>query len=103
MLARGPNSEVELMAWALNGRTAFHRAPRRRQCFDFIQAEVAAGRPFPSTQAILDHMGWQQPQSVRDCLHTMAAFDKVITRTWTGTGWLFTLGAPPEEKQRDIA
>lgn len=56
----------------------FQRAPRRRQVFDFIRAEVEAGRPFPTASAIASLMGWNNPGSARDCLMTLAFADRVI-------------------------
>lgn len=71
----------------------FARAPRRQAAFSFIQNEVTAGRPFPSSSQIAAHMGWKHANSARDCLHSLATFDKVIDRTYINYRWVFSLPA----------
>ena len=68
-----------------------NRAPRRTQAFEFIQAEIAAGRSFPSAQSLANHMGWKHQSSARDCLCSLAAFDKVIDRKFVDGRWVFSL------------
>jgi hypothetical protein len=62
-------------------RPLFHRAPRRLKAYQFIKAELAAGRPFPSMRAIADHMGWINESGARDACLTMCGFDRVLRRT----------------------
>lgn len=37
--------------------------PQQRALLDFIKAEVAAGRPFPSVAAIAERFGWPTAES----------------------------------------
>lgn len=45
----------------------------------FIDAEIGAGRPFPSAEKIANHMGWRNAQSAYDCMHRLA---------WRGELWV---------------
>ncbi len=68
------------------GRHPLDKAPRRRQVYDFIKAEVAAGNRFPTHHQIAAHMGWQKTASVQDCLLSLARFDRVLVHTCSGHG-----------------
>lgn len=44
-------------------------SPQRQRVLDFITAEIAAGRPFPTHRQIADHMGWKATSSVNEALN----------------------------------
>ncbi len=46
--------------------------PRQAEALAFIEAEVDAGRPFPSVSAIAKFMGWKNDVSAYDCLTRLA-------------------------------
>jgi len=47
-------------------------SPQRARVLAFIKAEIAAGRPFPSTRAIADHIGWARTESAANVLAALA-------------------------------
>lgn len=53
-------------------------APRRRQAFEFILAEITAGRGFPSRGAISNHMGWKNESSAAAVCSTLCDLDGVL-------------------------
>lgn len=55
---------------------------------EYVDAELAAGRSFPTIDQIADHMGWKQRHSARDCLRRMWWRGLVLT-TENG-GWIRT-------------
>lgn len=59
--------------------------PQRAKVLAFIQAEIGAGRAFPTCRAIADQMGWNS-SSVPDVLHglTMDGHIRRLGREKTG-------------------
>jgi hypothetical protein len=47
---------------------------------DFVRSELRAGRPFPSSDAIAQHMGWKHRTSANDALRNLCFYDKVLSR-----------------------
>ena len=62
------------------------------KAFDFIKAEVKAGRKFPTATAVAAHMGWRNACSGNDCLMRLAAngWLEVKNRELSGRGWKYT-------------
>lgn len=55
--------------------------PRQQQrAFDFICAELADGRPFPSRKAMREHMGWKNESGVLDVLAALRRKRKIRMR-----------------------
>lgn len=71
--------------------SALAQAPQRRKVLAFIQAEVTAGRDFPTPRAITEHMGWTRESSAKACLSTLAGLDRVLTRTVVGRQTVYAL------------
>jgi hypothetical protein len=59
------------------------QAPSRQAVLRFIDAEIAAGRPFPSSAAIKAHMNWKNETSATDCLSRLC-FERRIRRVGRG-------------------
>ncbi len=45
----------------------------------FVRSEIAAGRPFPTTRQIADHMGWSETSRALDMLQSLLG--KGLVRT----------------------
>lgn len=60
--------------------TMLNRAPRRQAVLDFIKAEIAAGRGFPTARDIGERMGWKRRYSAYDCLSKLEYYDHVLKR-----------------------
>ncbi len=65
--------------------------PRQAEALAFIEAEVDAGRPFPSVSVIAKFMGWKNDVSAHDCLMRLV---------WRGC--LSCVRAPSREDRRRI-
>lgn len=65
---------------------------RTLQALEFIKAETAAGRKFPSAYQIAFHMGWKNDSSVNDVLARLAAHGHIVVagREPSGRGWRYT-------------
>lgn len=63
------------------------RAPQRLKVYEFIKAEVKAGRPFPDNEAIRSHMGWKGKGSVSEVLRYLAQLDHVLNMHDAGGTW----------------
>lgn len=44
---------------------------RQAQALAFIDAELSAGRSFPTAAHLARHMGWKNSHSAVDCLHRL--------------------------------
>lgn len=55
---------------------------RRSEVLDFIRGQVDAGKSFPSSAAIAQHMGWTL-SGVSDCLHAIAAHGSIRRAGYT--------------------
>jgi hypothetical protein len=67
----------------------------------FIEAEVAAGRPFPSPSDIAAHMGWKNAVSGVDALRNLGARRRlIVTRTAYGKGYRRTYRLPAQDEPR---
>lgn len=55
------------------------RSPQRQKVLAFLEAEQAAGRPFPPVDTIRDFMGWRNVASVRECLQTLNGLDRRLS------------------------
>lgn len=65
------------------------RSPQQQKALDFILGEIHMGKPFPSDQAIADHMGWQRRKSARDMLMTLSGSGPLSRHREKGR-WVFT-------------
>lgn len=61
--------------------------PKHAKVWEFIQAEIAAGRPIPTAARITDHMGWSigkgphpRYQSAKDALIRLAASGYLVMK-----------------------
>lgn len=54
--------------------------PQRQKVMDYIAAELRGGRPFPSSDAVAQHMGWKHRTSADDALRNLCFYDKVLLR-----------------------
>jgi len=83
-------------------RAKGRRPNSRSLIYDFIVAEIDAGRPFPSRKTIAAYLGWKHDGNVAECLHDLAMRDGKLSRRvidWpgsTGRRWLFALGEHEE-------
>ncbi len=66
--------------------------PRQQQVLDFIRAEIAAGRDFPSAQVIAFEIGWRVDTCAREALQALAGFGHLIKRNVRGR-WVYALPA----------
>lgn len=66
--------------------------PRALQLLEFIRSEIKAGRPFPKSDRICQHMGWKHENSAKDALLGLAAnrLLKVKAREMSKGGWRYT-------------
>lgn len=75
------------------------RKPRvgAMKVLEFIQDEIAAGRPFPSAVFIASRFGWKEP-SARDALMRLAAGGllSVARREPYGRGWRYVYKLPDD-------
>lgn len=69
--------------------------PRQQEVLDFIGSELDAGRPFPGTTIIAQHIGWSSPSCARDSLEALA-LKGALSRIPAGRGWRYEL--PKKEK-----
>lgn len=65
--------------------------PQRKRVLDFICAEIAAARPFPTTAAIREHMGWQHDASVLTCLALLRGDGHLKMVGWHGRRVVYAL------------
>ena len=71
------------------GNPPFGCLPGQRQrVLDFIKAELAAGRSWPSIDTITSHMGWKERTSAINCLQKLCLTDGMLRRTWISDGTL---------------
>lgn len=59
--------------------------PKRARVLAFVQAELADGRPWPSTLAISRHMGWANYSTAHDALNGLM-IDGQIRRNGSSDG-----------------
>lgn len=59
--------------------------PRQQHLLDFIDREIAAGRPFPTKAAMQRHMDWKNETSVRDCLMRLLWRGRLRYAGWSRT------------------
>lgn len=65
-------------------------SPQQQRVFDFIVAEMDAGRGFPSNVAIARHMGWKHASSAIDALYNLAR-KRWLRSVPRGKGWAFEI------------
>lgn len=74
---------------------------QRLKVLAFIEAEITAGRPFPSRSAIKYHMGWKHTSGVLETLNYLATRG-MLTRERTRYRWVFDLPqSSPEQGIRN--
>ena len=68
----------------------------------FIEAEIAAGRPFPSRVQVARHMGWKTTSGVQDALTRLVRWKRlaVTHREQHGRSWHYTYEILPTTEAR---
>jgi hypothetical protein len=76
--------------------------PKMWEVLQFIRAEIDAGHPFPSREAIAKHMGWSHKNSANDAMRALIG-NKYVKRIYLKSktpgrrraGFVYTLSEPP--------
>ena len=71
--------------------TGYSLTPARQRVLDYLTAEVAEGKPFPSAADVSKFMGWKHKESGHAVLMTLAG-QGYIARWRVGTKHRITFG-----------
>jgi hypothetical protein len=63
--------------------------PQLQRVMDFIEAEIAVGRGFPTRAAIAQHMGWKNGGNAATSVLLQLVGVGRLTKSWDGGRWSF--------------
>lgn len=68
------------------------KAPNAMAVYEWIRAEVSAGRPFPTLHQIAARQGWSSRTQANDVLARLVrkGYLKVVKRELVANGWRYT-------------